>query len=254
MQKNHLDTTFDFTMDTPGYWDHFWENNRGLGAGGNDPDAMSKTLQQYHKILWSRPLPNGEKMELVAGSGYTYLTWNGFRFGSDSIIASFRYHKYRHMIQLLEKELPDYKAYMENFLHKTYTIGGMIIFPKRVGGINQARGCNPLIRDRWDLTLECIRRHYANEASPLSEVLEKDRRFFDLFGSFEGYVDFFFLQDCVDSNYQSAKMWLDNDVFTEDPLPKTVDAYLKWMNCQLEFVQKRNSRIAACWRQKSPGS
>ena len=191
-------------------------------------------------------------MELSEGSGYTYLTWNGFRFGSDSITASFRYRRYRHMIQQLEKELPDYKAYMEAFLHKTYTIGGTIIFPKRERGINGSRGCNPKIRDRWDLTLECIRRYYANESSPLSEVLEKDKTFFDLFCSFKGYVDFFFLQDCVDENYKRVKLWLSNGIFTEDPLPKTIDDYMKWLNCQLEFVEKRNARIEKFWKEKSP--
>lgn len=244
MQKNQIDVTFDFTMDTPEYWDRFWERNQGLGAGGNDPDAASKTLQQYHKLLWSRILPNGQKMELNTGSGSTYLTWNGFRFGSDSIIASFRYHKYSHMIQLLEREIPNYKGYMESFLHKTYTIGGMIIFPKRMWGINQSRGCHSLIRDRWDLTLECIRRYYAGESSPLQEVLVKDKNYFDLFNDFQGFVDFFFLQDCVNEDYSAVKIWLDNRVFGEDPLPKTVEEYLLWMNSQLEFVQKRNERIA----------
>lgn len=254
MQENVIDIEFDFTMDTPGYWDHFWENNHGLGAGGNDPDAMSKTLQQYHQLLWSQRLPNGEKMNLIAGNSYTYLTWKDFRFGSDSIIASFRYRKYCHMIQLLETEMPDYKAFMESFLHKTYTIGGMIIFPKRSGGINQARGCNPLIKDRWDLTLECIRRYYASELSPLSKVLEKEKAFFDLFGDFKNYVDFFFLQDCVAADYRTVKLWLDNDVFAEDPLPKTTEDYMCWMNHQLEFVKKRNERIAMYIEKKSPGS
>ena len=37
--------------------------------------------------------------------------------------------------------------------------------------INGARGFNAKIRDRFDLTLECIRRHYRNEDSPLTDVL-----------------------------------------------------------------------------------
>lgn len=254
MRKEHIDTSFDFTLDTPGYWDHFWENNHGLGSGSNDPDAVSKTLQQYHKTLWSRHLPNGDNMELIAKSGASYLVWNGFRFGSDSIIASFRYHKYRNMLQKIEQELSDYKAYMESFLHQTYTIGGMIIFPKRPGGINQSRGCHHLIKDRWDLTLECIRRYYSKESSPLSNVLEKDKEFFDLFDDFKGYVDFFFLQDCVYDDYSSVKMWLPNGIFTEDPLPKTVDDYIQWMDYQIAFVQNRNLRIASFCLEKSPDS
>lgn len=46
-----IDVTFDFTTDSPGYWDGFWENNDGLGAGGSDPDSSSSTLQEYHRAL-----------------------------------------------------------------------------------------------------------------------------------------------------------------------------------------------------------
>jgi len=28
-----IDVGFDFTSDSPGYWDKFWENNDGLGGG-----------------------------------------------------------------------------------------------------------------------------------------------------------------------------------------------------------------------------
>ena len=59
----------------------------------------------------------------------------------------------------IEKMIPDYHSFMEDFIRKTYTIGGMMIFPKRRGGINQTRGFHAQIRDRWDLTLECIRKY-----------------------------------------------------------------------------------------------
>jgi Family of unknown function (DUF6994) len=67
------------------------------------------------------------------------------------------------------------EADSEAFRTIGYTIGGMMIFPgNRVDGkqtINGARGFNPRIADRLDLTVECIRRHYRSEASPLSEML-----------------------------------------------------------------------------------
>ena len=44
------------------------------------------------------------------------------------------------------------------------------------------------IRDRFDLTLECIRRHYLDEPSPLSATLARYADFFGLFGDFAGYV------------------------------------------------------------------
>lgn len=45
--------------------------------------------------------------------------------------------------------------------------------------------------DRFDLTLECIRRHYLGQRSPLGETLARYRDFFALFEDFSGYVEFF---------------------------------------------------------------
>ncbi len=239
-----IDTSFDFTCDCPHYWDGFWENKGGLGVGNSDPDSSSKTLQEYHRALWSKELPCGERMELVCGTGSYYLTWKDFRFGSDSILVSFRYDCYREMLEKIEKSMSNYKAFVEDYIHKSYTIGGMIIFPKHNGGINQRKGCSRKIRDRWDLTLECIRRYYQKEDSPLYKTLLNDKDFFDLFVNFKGYVDFFYLQDCVSADYSKVNVWLGNAKFEEDPLPKTVDDYRLWMERQMVFLRKRNARIA----------
>ena len=236
-----FDVAFDFTSDTPNYWNNFWDDHI-LGGGGADPDAVSKTLQTYHQFLWSKPLPNGEQLRLEKGAGYNYLTWKNFRFGRDSILASFRYVKYRKTLEEVSKALPDYQSFIESFLHKAYTIGGSIIFPKE-NSINRARGLNPQIRDRWDLTLECIRRYYQEENSPLYDTLVKNKSFFDLFVDFKGYVDFFYLQDCVSNGYQSVVFWLDEGDFSKDPLPQNTDEYLLWIENQLDFVSKRNKRI-----------
>jgi hypothetical protein len=56
--------------------------------------------------------------------------------------------------------------------------------------INAQRGCHSRIRDQFDLTHECIRRHYLDEPSPLSDTLARYADFFGLFGDFAGYVDF----------------------------------------------------------------
>ena len=94
-----IDVNFDFTSDTKGFWDNFWKNDPILGYATRDPDNDSKTMQLYHKLLYSKPLPNGEIMDLKIGSGADYLTWENFRFGSDSIIVSFRYKRYRSMLE-----------------------------------------------------------------------------------------------------------------------------------------------------------
>ena len=243
-----IDTSFDFTTDAPGFWDGFWDNKEGLGGGSSDPDLHSPTLQRYHQMLWSRELPCGEVMQLKAGSGANYLTWKDFRFGSDSVVTSFRNPRCRDLIYEVREAIPDYKHYVEEYVHRAYTIGGSIIFPKHKNSMNQQRGTNALIGDRWDLTLECIRRFYAGEDSPLYSTIKADKAFFDLFVDFKGYVDFFFLQDCVTEDYGAVKIWLGIGDFTESPYPKTVEEYLSWVDSQLEFVEKRNGRMSEAVR------
>ena len=237
-----IDTTFDFTTDSPHYWDHFWERDNGIGAGGCDPDSASKTLQRYHQHLWSKELPCGETMELACGSGPYYLTWKDFRFASDSIAVSFRYLKNRPLLDQVAQKVDDYKAFVEFYIRKTYTIGGMTIFPKHVNSINQRKGTNSMISDRWDLTLECIRRYYSGLESPLYKTLQADKDFFDLFIDFQGYIDFFYFQDCLKQD-GSVRFWLGKGDFNENPIPQTFDDYIHWINLQLEFVEQRNSRI-----------
>ena len=108
-----IDISFDFTTDTPDYWNDFWSRNYGLGSGGSDPDALSPMLQKYHCTLWSRELPNGERMSLIPGYGSNYLTWKGNRYGSDSIIVSFRYQRYREILDRVAETLQDYRAYYD---------------------------------------------------------------------------------------------------------------------------------------------
>ena len=77
------------------------------------------------------------------------------------------------------------------------TIGAYIIFPSyrvdRKNTINGARGMSAKIADRFDLTLECIRRHYAGEESPLSDVFERYGDFFELFVDFKRVCRFLFV-------------------------------------------------------------
>ena len=119
-----------------------------------------------------------------------------------------------------------------------------MLFPKHAGSINQAKGTNVKLRDRWDLTWECIRKYYNGEDSPIGKTLVRDKEFFDLFVDFKGFVNYFFLQDCVTEDYCSVQIWLGKGDFTEDPLPQTVDEYLLWIERQMEFLEKRNKRIA----------
>jgi hypothetical protein len=207
---------------------------------GKDPDYASATLKSYHQLLWSKTLPNGQTMNLISGKGY-YLRWNDMYFGSDSIIVSFMHERYK-LRKTIQESIPNFSTYREDYLKKSYTIAGSIIFPQVKWSMNQARGCSRKICDRWDLTLKCIQLFYAGERSPLDTALLKSKPFFDLFVDFKGYVDFFFLQDCVDVNY-NVKLWLDTPLFVSDPMPNSVEAYKDWINKELDFVERRGERM-----------
>lgn len=137
----------------------------------------------------------------------------------------------------------------EDALRRGHTMGGMILFPAvRVGGkqtINQARGMNANIADRFDLTLECIRRHYVGAASPLAHDLARYATFFSLFGGFRGYVDFFLLQDLVTRDYSTIRFWTQFHDFTTSALPADIDAYRRYRTEMLTWIDARNRRIAA---------
>ena len=128
-----------------------------------------------------------------------------------------------------------------------YTIGGMMVFPGNVidgkQTINGARGFNGRIADRFDLTLECIRLHYRGEDNPLRETLLRYAEFFALFGTFEGYVEFFVLEDLVSGDRSTVNFFTPFDGFRTSPVPNTVEAYVDYRNRSIEFIQARNERI-----------
>ncbi len=248
-----IDTSFDFTSDTPYYWENFWQNCDGLGCGSTDPDSKSPKLRKYHKLIWSKRLPNGEFLDLQEGENPNdYLIWKDFNFGSDSIINVYLHNtRIKPFIEQIKTEIEktqNYKEFREIYLRKSYTIGGCMIFPKtnREISINCQRGINRLIKDRFDLTLECIRRYYNKDFdNPLGETLKKNANFFNLFIDFKGFVDFFLLQDLVIEDYSAIKLFLQNDLtFTKDPRPQVVADWFVFYKNQMEFLENRNNRIA----------
>lgn len=225
-----IDISFDFRTD----------------AKGKDPDGWSPTLKACQRFLYSKPLPNGDTMALDEK-----LSWNGLWFSSDNITHSYFYWgNYQHIISQVDKRI------ISDYMAIAYSIGSEIIFPcYRVAGaqtINQARGCNHRIRDRIDLTLECIRRYYQGENSPLYKCLCSYKSFFDLFVDFKGYVDFFHLQDLVTKNYSAVEFltWFDG-FHSNYPLPRTVEEYVDYIGRVMNFIRARNKRIEAWCREQS---
>jgi len=227
-----VDGDYDFRADTP--------PNR-------DPDSYSETLRQYHKLLWSKSLPDGSILKLSDQRSGTYLYYSSpkgeFNLTSDSI--SHSYHYVKRMQHILDALDPAWSRFIYDDLHR---IGGYSLFPgnKKDGSmtINQARGCNQRIVDRFDLTLECIRRFYEGNDSPLTKTFGVYSDFFELFSSFEGFVDFFALQDLVDSKYSTVKFFLPFDeTFPLKPFPKDLDEYDVFIRNTLGFVLSRTKRL-----------
>ena len=226
-----IDINFNFYSDTP---------------SNKDPDFYSPTLRKYHKFLWSKKLPNGNLFDLSDRKSKVYLYHDSnlgeFFLASDAITHSYKNTKrmYNIINQISSEKI-------DSFFSIGSTIGGYIIFPSnkinKKMTINQARGINSKIKDRFDLTLECIRLYYNNKESPLYDVLERYSKFFSLFEDFKGYVDFFLLQDLVSSNYASIKFHLKHNCFDESPLPLSVDEYLEYRQNTISFIKNRNNRI-----------
>ena len=48
----------------------------------------------------------------------------------------------------------------------------------------------------------------------------------------------------VSPDYSEVRLWLDTEPFDGDPLPRTVDEYMSWIDVNLDFVERRNRRIS----------
>jgi hypothetical protein len=162
-QQDDIDVTFDFRSDT---------------RAGKDPDKDSPTVRRYHQQLWSKPLPGGAQFHLSVATSGEYLHHESeigeFFLSSDSVLPTFDYWK---IPPPYLRQVPE--AEQEDFARLTYTMAGMMVFPshqiERQQTINQARGTTKAIGDQFDLTLECIWRHYLcdGRASPLADTLTR---------------------------------------------------------------------------------
>ncbi|MCC8112928.1 MAG: hypothetical protein LIP03_02835 [Bacteroidales bacterium] len=240
-----IDCKYCFLDELPEYWEGVWDKDDFVPHRTVDPDQKSDTQQEYHRILWSKPLPNGDMMMLTKEKTMysNALRGNGFLFTSDAIINSFPYYRIRGILSKLKPTVEEYKNFMEQQWKGNSVIAATMIWPCRPQSINQERGRNLKICDRFDRTLECARRYYCGQESPLSKTLEKDKRFFDLFVNFKGFVDFFLLQDCVSPDYSSVNVWLGDTGFDTNPLPSTPEEYYTLYHSQQDFLNKRTARI-----------
>ena len=224
-----IDITFDMRSD----------------SDSKDPDSHSKTLKMYHKLLWSKELPNGKIFILEESKEY-YLYHKSelgeYKLSSDTMIATYsKWKRSQSVIEQISKEV------IKELLNLSYTIAGFIIFPvNKINDeptINMERGTNPYINDRIDLTLECIRRYYINEKSPLTDTLKRYESFFDLFVDFKSYCEYFLLQDLVTDDYKKIKFFLPFNDFKTRNWPENTEEYYEYKQNNMDFLNKRNKRM-----------
>jgi hypothetical protein len=218
---------------------------------GKDSDTYSRTLRDYHKFLWSKKLPNGKLFQLISKSSPPYyLYYNSdvcnFQLSSDTIIHTYSRLKRNKQLSNIVKTIPENE--ITAFYNSARTIGGYTLFPaNRIDGkptINGIRGMHPFLKDRFDFALECIRRWYIHEESPLAEHIERYHDFFQIFGDFKNYVNFFLLDDLVSADCRTVRFWLPFTGFGETPpLPAGVEEYRQYMKNASAFSQARNKRI-----------
>lgn len=225
----------------------------------SDADRDSRRLKHWHGVLWSEELPSGERLEWTPEPG-SYLAATSsagpLRVSSDTIATTHAAYA--------NSDVPQWwsgLAEAERSRHEKafYTIGGFIIFPTRPQSLNQRRGTDRRICDRFDLTLECIRRYYLGQGtSPLADVIRADANYFGLFGhgptGFTSFVNFFHLHDMIDGD---SIRWLDGSGesvwdFDAPPLPTSASGYQTYLDNVLTFVMSRNDRIRE-WCLAHPG-
>lgn len=229
-----LDVDFDVRSDTP---------------PGKDPDSHSPTLRRYHQILWSKPLPDGDPFTLSTTHRYAYLHHESHRgrfvLTSDRITQGLRWRPAEAAEHFTAEQDEAYRALANS-------VAGVMVWPgnriERKMTINGARGFTRTIADRMDLTLECVRRHYRIGHSPLTETLARYSDFFDLFETFDGFVEFFYFQDLLSDTGEDVAFFTEFDDFRSSGKVTNPEAYPAFRRRNEQFLLARRERIRASVR------
>lgn len=246
----------------------YCETGTAYPGQDRDPDAFSPELRESHRLLWTKPLPNGQPLELSARLWSDYLRVTSpagdWTLGSD-LVATIH-------ANAMPTDSEGLDGYANRHVCDLCTIGGYIVFPNQLAhqvpthaspaprrwSINQARGMERGISDRFDLTLEAIRLLFEDTVdlaeNPIGDVLEAYRWWFDLFGhgadGFLAYADFFFLTPMLDTHGR-VQPFEPLTLAFEDALPRQdAGAYRAYIDAQRDFVSHRNALISEWWNHR----
>ena len=254
-----------------------------------DPDAYSEKLYKFHKFLWNKREQRSVEVKWKNYIPAYELNDETFRLGSDSII---NIYWHRTSVDMPDKNIKNnrsalegkigelenskddrenkrfysehyslYKEFIWHYLQYANTIGGFVVFPRHENPtINTKRGFGK-IGDRFDLTLECIKRYYKDKErsktnyNPVfstlnNEHIEEDKYFFGMFKTFENYAKFFCLsgeRNWVNENGQVLNLFdntsLDNYDFSQEPLPTKADQWWTFYDNIMKRLDARNKQI-----------
>ena len=255
-----------------------------------DPDVNSRSLYVALKRFWNsqyrrfgKEMTNLNDIDYGKSKCELAVKDEEIVLGSDSIMSIYWHRTTGKMPKVMEKikeciedaekhekycseiKERDYKTFIRSYLEQANTIGGFMIFPRHYCSINQMRGMSDKIQDRFDLTLECIRRAYKNNdfnnlfcGNPLFDSFGCDAKFFRMFGSFENYIKFFCLEDWVNENCTAVYDLLSENgakeliEWPEEILPcdykDEEEQIIKWWTFYkniMSRLSKRNQRIKA---------
>jgi hypothetical protein len=280
-------------MSTPGGAHHGFPHHDWADADGlivpdpvlarteyfrNDPDSHSRRLRDWHRVLWTKPLPDGTTLDLVPYDHGLVDRDRDMFLKSDTAVPTWELQQevqpFRDAVQ--ERLRQAGRGSIHDVGWRLYDMGAMVLFPGRqVDGqrtINQDKGwLRYSIADRLDLTVECIRLYYGflrdldpsdqdaaklpdghQRINPLAPTLHRYQSFFALFGTFDHYVQFWLLQDLVTTSpsgttvnfFGRGSSEAGHDFMTTGALPTDAEEYEAYLLAADDFVVMRNQRMA----------
>lgn len=211
----------------------FWIDKEGEKAY-RDADAFSVLQYRYYEIFLNRKLPDGIENKFVmrkVGSKLELCCTS-----DEELTLSCDYIGPIKKSYYINNKF-DSKN-LAKMLLNTRNFAGSIVWPNNKESnftVNQAKGF--LLKDRMDLTLLNLKAYMDSDyklsscmCSQLGQAFEDNKEWYKHFKSFEGFINYFFLNDFVNREYE---------IICFD----SYDAYLIEIE---QIIKKRKMRLNSC--------